>query len=123
MKAPALALLLFSMPGLMAAPMPHPEPRLSVEARAFKPGEIILVIIEGNDPKSAPEATLRGQALQFFPAASTGTWLAFAGLDLDVSTGPALLSALLRRQVWVEQAQGDERERQRQQGSGRSVGH
>ena len=52
--------------------------------------------VEGNDVRTPPTATLRGQALQFFPSASTGTWLAFIGLDLETSTGPALLSALLR---------------------------
>ena len=88
-----LALLssLASAPARAAA-----RPTLSIEARAFKPGELILVTVAGNDAKIPPEASLRGQPLVFFPGASMGTWLAFAGLDLDVSTGPATLSAVMR---------------------------
>ncbi|MEK7389253.1 MAG: M23 family metallopeptidase [Elusimicrobiota bacterium] len=95
MNFPIFLLAFFLFPARAALP-PPPDPRISVEARAFKPGEIILVNVEGHDPKRAPEAVLNGQALQFFPAASSGTWLAFAGLDLESSTGPAVLSAVLR---------------------------
>lgn len=93
-KAAALAVLLLlgSAPVRAAAP----EPALAVEARAFKPGEIILVTVTGNDAKAPPEAVLGGRPLGFFPGPSTGTWLAFAGLDLDVSTGPAALTAVMR---------------------------
>lgn len=69
------------------------EPRLSVEARAFKPGEILLVVVEGADPTKPPVGSLRGETLEFFPAASTGTWLAFAGFDLEAATGAAVLQA------------------------------
>ncbi|MCM2304856.1 MAG: M23 family metallopeptidase [Elusimicrobia bacterium] len=92
--APLAALLLLApAPARAAAP---PDPALAVEARAFKPGEIILVSVSGNDAKLPPSASLNGRALDFFPGPSTGTWLAFAGLDLDVSTGPAALEASLR---------------------------
>lgn len=74
----------------------RPEPRLSVEARAIKPGELLLVAVDGADAKTTPAGSLRGHPLDFFPAASSGTWLAFYGLDLDVSTGPAALVAVVR---------------------------
>ena len=67
-----------------------------VEARAFQPGEIILVTVTGNDPKMPPAASLRERALDFFAGASTGTWLAFLGLDLEFPTGPATLDAVMR---------------------------
>ena len=88
----AAALLLAPVPSRAAAP----DPVLSIEARAFKPGEVILVTVTGNDAKSPPEASLSGRPLTFFQGPSTGTWLAFAGLDLDFSTGPAALNAVTR---------------------------
>ncbi|MBI3289371.1 MAG: M23 family metallopeptidase, partial [Elusimicrobia bacterium] len=91
MKVLALAVLL-GTPALGAAP----DPRLTIETRALKPGEIVLVTVEGNDPKVSPQAAFRGQDLQFFPAASSGTWIAFMGIDLESSTGPARLLAVMR---------------------------
>ena len=82
--------------GLLLAPCARAEPRLSVERRALRPGELLLVSVEGQDPRSAPEASFLGLKLDFFPTASTGSWLAFAALDLDVSTGPATLLVVLR---------------------------
>jgi murein DD-endopeptidase MepM/ murein hydrolase activator NlpD len=93
MLAPlAVLLILAPAPARAAAP----DPALAVEARAFKPGEIILVTVSGNDAKAPPSASVHGRALDFFPGASTGTWLAFAGLDLEFSTGPATLNAVMR---------------------------
>ncbi len=71
-------------------------PTLTLEARAFKPGEILLVTVAGNDAKTPPDGGVGGRALNFFPGASTGTWLAFFGLDLEFSTGPVNLNAVLR---------------------------
>lgn len=81
---------------LLPAPARAADPTFSIEARAFKPGELLLVTVTGHDAKRAPEASLHGRAVNFFPGASTGTWLAFIGLDLDFSTGPAALKASLR---------------------------
>jgi murein DD-endopeptidase MepM/ murein hydrolase activator NlpD len=72
------------------------EPTLTVQSRAVTRGEILLVVVEGEAAKKPPTAEFHGRALEFFPAASTGTWLAFIGLDLDASTGPATLQAVLR---------------------------
>ncbi|MDD5301936.1 MAG: M23 family metallopeptidase [Elusimicrobia bacterium] len=93
---PALLAVLFFLAPSPARAAARPDPALGVEARAFKPGELILVAVTGNDPKTPPAASLRGRPLDFFPGASTGTWLAFAGLDLDYSTGPATLDAVMR---------------------------
>ena len=71
------------------------EPTLAVQSRAVQRGELMLVIVEGEAAKKPPTAEFQGKALDFFPAASTGTWLAFAGLDLDAPTGPARLKAVL----------------------------
>jgi len=81
---------------LLLASAARAEPKLSVEYRALRPGEVLLVTVEGQDPRSAPEASFLGRKLDFFPAASTGTWLAFAALDLEVAAGPAKLEAVLR---------------------------
>ncbi len=95
MIAAPLAALFFLLPAPARAAA-RPDPTLSVEARALKPGELLLVTVAGNDAKTPPEASLHGRALDFFPGASTGTWLAFFGLDLDFSTGPATLNAVMR---------------------------
>lgn len=71
------------------------EPTLSVQSRAVQRGEVLLVIVEGNDAKKPPAGDFGGRPLEFFPAASTGTWLAFVGLDLDVATGPAVLQGVM----------------------------
>lgn len=88
-----LAALFFPVPAAAAA---APDPVLSIEARALRPGELLLVSVTGNDAKTAPSASLYGRALDFFPGPSTGTWFAFLGLDLDFSTGPATLVAAMR---------------------------
>lgn len=71
------------------------EPALSVHARAVQRGEVLLVVVEGNDAKKPPSGEFADRPLEFFPAASTGTWLAFVGLDLDVATGPAVLQGTM----------------------------
>lgn len=73
-----------------------PPPTLRVQSRAVQRGEVLLVVVEGENPKRPPTAAFRGKPLEFFPAASTGTWLAFIGLDLDAPTGPSPLTAVLR---------------------------
>ncbi|MFI5361575.1 MAG: M23 family metallopeptidase [Elusimicrobiota bacterium] len=80
----------------LLAPGAFAEPSLIVQSRAVSRGELLLVVVEGEGAKKAPAAEFQGRALEFFPAASTDTWLAFIGLDLDASTGPATLSATLR---------------------------
>lgn len=89
----ALAVLLLACAPVRAA---APDPTLEVEARAFQPGELILLTVAGHDAKTPPSASLNGLALEFFAGPATGTWLAFAGLDLDLSTGPATLETVLR---------------------------
>jgi murein DD-endopeptidase MepM/ murein hydrolase activator NlpD len=80
---------------LLAAPASAAGPTLAVQSRAVQRGEILLVVVEGQNLKTTPTAKFRGHDLTFFPAPSTGTWLSFIGLDLDASTGPAVLTAVL----------------------------
>jgi len=89
----ALILILLAAAGAAAA---RPEPRLSIESRAVRPGEILLLKIEDHDPKTPPEASFLGRPLDFFASGSSGTWLAFLGLDLEISTGPSALQTVLR---------------------------
>ena len=90
-----LTVLLFLTAGSIHAAT-QPDPTLSIEARAFKPGELVLVTVAGNDAKTPPTAALHGRELDFFTGASTGTWLAFIGLDLEFSTGPVTLNVVMR---------------------------
>lgn len=91
-----LAAVLLSSAAAAASPAPKPEPTLTVEGRAFRPGELLLASVTGHDAKTPPEATWRGAPLTFFPGVSSGTWLAFIGLDLEAPVGPAALHATLR---------------------------
>ncbi|MDE2490063.1 MAG: M23 family metallopeptidase [Elusimicrobia bacterium] len=84
---------------LLAAALAAPaaaRPTLDVQGRAVRQGELLLVVVAGNSAKAAPSAEFRGRALGFFYAPSSGTWLAFLPLDVDASTGPAELAAVLR---------------------------
>lgn len=78
----ALALLLSPLAGAAA-----PAPQVSLTARAYKPGEIVLVSVSREDPSVPPRGRFGGQALSFFPAARRGRFLAFAGIDVAASTG------------------------------------
>jgi murein DD-endopeptidase MepM/ murein hydrolase activator NlpD len=80
----------------LLVPRASAEPTLTIQSRAVSRGELLLVVVEGADAKKPPKAEFQGRALEFFPAASTGTWLAFIGLDLDAPTGPSTLTAALR---------------------------
>ena len=91
--APALALVLAL--ALAAAPAAA-RPALSLRGRAVRQGEAVLVLVAGNSDRRAPTASFRGRPLDFFHAASTGTWLALLGLDLEARTGPGTLRAVLR---------------------------
>ena len=71
-------------------------PTLTLQSRAVQRGEILLVVAEGNHSKKAPIGNFRGHPLVFFPAVSTGTWLAFIALDLDAPIGSARIDATLR---------------------------
>lgn len=87
-----LCLLLEARP-LLATPS---GTSLAVERRTLRPGEMILVVIEGHNPRTPPEAFLGPEKLDVFPAASSGTWLALAGIDLEAAAGPLRLRALLK---------------------------
>lgn len=71
-------------------------PEVRVQARKLVPGEAVLFVVTEQDPKTAPKGTFAGKDLSFFPSGPAGTWLAFSGIDLDQSTGPAKLAVDLR---------------------------
>ena len=79
----------------LLAPRASAEPALTVQSRKVARGEILLAVVEGASATKPPTAKFQGRALEFFPAAAPGTWLAFVGLDLDAPTGPATLQAVL----------------------------
>lgn len=89
-----LAPFLYLLPA--AALAAAPAPRLSVESRALRPGEMLLIVVEGHDARKPPEGSLGGQKLEFFPAPSSGTWLSLVGLDVDAKPGPLPLRTALR---------------------------
>lgn|GEM_PF-60358 len=87
----------FAAPRRKRVPPPPPKtPTMTIVSRAVQRGELLLIAVEDNSAKVPPTARLHGRALEFFQGASTGTWLAFYGIDLDESTGAAKLSAILR---------------------------
>lgn len=92
----ALALCLLAGAARAAARPAPPAPRLRVESRALKPGEMLLLVVEGQDTRIPPEASLGGRRLDFFAGSSSGTWLALAGLDVEAKPGPLALKATLR---------------------------
>ncbi len=81
---------------LPAAAAPRPDPVLTVEARALKPGELLLITVTGEDDKTPPQASIKGRAMDFFAGPSSGTWLAFYGLDVDFPVGPTAIDAVLK---------------------------
>jgi len=86
----ALALLL-ALPGGLGAAAAPPEsgspPWVCVKAReGALPGEMLLVAVRGHDDGLIPAGRFGPEPLCFWRAAS-GTYLSFAGLDLDASTG------------------------------------
>lgn len=70
------------------------EPRVTVATRGAAPGESALIVVEGETKGAPPTGTLGGEKLRFWPG-KHGAWLAFAGFDLDVSTGPRRLELTL----------------------------
>lgn len=85
MTALALALALPVLARAAAAP------EVRRQARAYQPGEAVLVIATDQKPGVAPTGSFAGEELSFFPASSSGTYLALAAIDLDVPPGPAHL--------------------------------
>ena len=86
----------FLLATLALACAAHAAPTLTLQSRAVQRGEVLLVVVEGNHPKTAPTGEFRGHALDFFPAQSTGTWLALVPLDLDSPAGPGKIETTLR---------------------------
>lgn len=80
---------------LLLATLAAAEPRVFVKARAAQPGEMLFVAVEEHDDDVAPAGRFGERPLSFFRTRKR-TWAAFAGIDLDVSTGPRRLVLELR---------------------------
>lgn len=65
---------------------------IGVQSRARQPGEALLVVVAGAEPKTPPAGKFEGKALRFFPGGQDGRWLALVGLDLELKPGPHTLS-------------------------------
>ncbi len=78
-----------------AAAVAAPAPRVALRDRALQPGEAVLVVVTGQKPGVAPRGAFDRQPLEFFPGASSGTYLALSGIDLDAAVGPAQASVLV----------------------------
>lgn len=65
---------------------------ISLQARAFQPGEALLVEVSSH--AALARGRFLGRPVEFFPAGS-GRWLAVLGLDLEVATGTATLELTL----------------------------
>jgi murein DD-endopeptidase MepM/ murein hydrolase activator NlpD len=97
-------LLLAALPALAAAPSTV-LPRLSVQPERAKPGDPVLVRVQG--VKAPPTGELAGRPLRFVPAA--GGYLALSGLPVEQAAGllevrvevPVALSAPLRAPLEV----------------------
>lgn len=75
---------------LLAAAAGAAEPGVAVVSRENAPGEVLLIAVTGHHDAALPVGTLGGKELSFFRA-SSGTFLALAGLDVEMSTGPLTL--------------------------------
>ena len=85
-----MRILALPLAALVCAAASAAEPRVTVATRGAAPGESALIVVEGQPKGVAPEGTLGGAELRFWPGRH-GAWLAFAGFDLDASTGPERL--------------------------------
>lgn len=94
--------LILLFPLLISPAAAAAGPKVTVKARSFQPGEVFLVAVTGHAASTAPTGSFGGTSLNFF-SAGRGAYLALAGLDLDVSTGPRRLALKLideQGQVW-----------------------
>lgn len=76
---------LFLLLCLIAGPA-SAEPLVYLSSGAARPGEVLLVSVKGHRDDARPSGRFRDRPLGFFRA-STGTYLALIGLDLEIATG------------------------------------
>lgn len=97
----AVSLLLAAVPAAAA-------PQVFIKARAGAvPGDILLIVVQGQDASRPPAGRFGTESLCFWRAA-TGTYLAFAGLDLEASTGTRTMELELRDPDGVSSAWKEE---------------
>ena len=74
-----------------------PEPRVSLLYRAPHPGEALLVAVSSHSEAAPPSGRLGSAPLAFFRA-SSGTFLALGGIDVEASTGTLAVELELQGQ-------------------------
>jgi murein DD-endopeptidase MepM/ murein hydrolase activator NlpD len=82
--AALLSLLLLTALPALAEAAPPPAPRLSVQPSRAKPGDPVLVRVQG--VKAPPTGELAGRPLRFVPSAGGG-YLALSGLPVEQAPG------------------------------------
>lgn len=99
--APVIGVLLWAAMGVSTVTA---APDLSLQARSFRPGE--LVVVKVSTPADAAVVVVRafGRDLPTHRV-GPGTWRAFAGLDLDVTPSKHEISASIDGRMVVETIQ------------------
>jgi len=93
----ALALFLSMLQsGAAASPV-----KISLDARAQQPGELILVTVEFDQPSSVT-GTVFNTELRFFPTGKPTVWQALVGLDVELEPGEYPLDVKVRTERGAE---------------------
>ncbi|RPJ60004.1 MAG: M23 family metallopeptidase [Acidobacteria bacterium] len=81
-----------------------PPVRISIEARAQQPGELILVTVETEQPSSVT-GTVFNTEVRFFPTREPTVWQALLGLDVDLQPGEYRLDLKIVTDSGVESSE------------------
>jgi len=60
---------------------------VSHPARAFHPGDVVLLAVEASRPLVGVEADAFGQPVRFWPSGAAGAWRGLVGIGLDTTPG------------------------------------
>jgi murein DD-endopeptidase MepM/ murein hydrolase activator NlpD len=74
------------------AAVPDSVLQVVVTPEALAPGEPVRITVTGPEPPSEISGSFLGRDLGFLPAPGGGSWIAFAGIDLDTKPGDYVLS-------------------------------
>ena len=90
LAALAAAVLISSAPETPAAAQSERTLHVSTWARAFRPGEVVLITVRSSRTVERIEGTAFDGSLAFWPTGSTGAWQALVGIP--IGTRPASYS-------------------------------
>jgi hypothetical protein len=74
------------------AAVPDSSLQVVVTPEALAPGEPVRITVTGLAPSGEISGSFLGRDLTFLPAPGGGSWVAFAGIDLDTGPGDYVLS-------------------------------